>query len=610
MSTTSISSLLSSLGSGSTTQTLSQLLGNPASGSSTGSTSAAAIQSAVNAILNSASNTSGSGINVSATVDAILQIDAAPEQNLQNRVTSLNAQTAALQSLQSNINDFQTALEALTSYSGDFGALTVSSSNNNLVSATAANGTVAGTHVITVSHLATTSAEYTNSFSSATGQLPTGQFKLTVGANSAVTIPVDSGDGTDTLSGLAAYINKQDLGVNASVIADNSGSRLALVSRTTGAAGQITITDDTTSADNSSAFASGSAKLSDGSFDLQIGSNVAVTIPVDGADKTNTLSGLASYINQQHLGVTASVVTSALGSSLSLVPQSTGAAGVISVSNDTTGSGNGMGFPGTYPTTPAAGNGMGFTDAVDGTDASLTVDGIPVDFGSNTVTGVIPGVTLTLSGVTQTSSGQTGTPVTIGITPNLNAVSTDMNSFVTSWNTLIGAINAGIQSNATSGAAGNFSGDPSIDFLQEQLLSSIGSSMSGNNHIVNLQSMGISFQNDGTLSVDSTVLNGALQNNFADVQNLFQSTTGVGSQIQLNINFLSNPVTGPLNADINGIRSEITGLNSQISDFQLRLQGEKTRLLAEYNQVNALLEQLPQMLAQINSQLDALNPSK
>ena len=63
-----------------------------------------------------------------------------------------------------------------------------------------------------------------------------------VGSGAAIVIPVGSADKTNTLSGLVTYINKQGLGVTASVITDSSGSRLALVSQTTGVAGQITIT--------------------------------------------------------------------------------------------------------------------------------------------------------------------------------------------------------------------------------------------------------------------------------------------------------------------------------------------------------------------------------
>jgi len=497
MSTSSIASLLSSLGS-TTNESLSQLLGESSSSSSTSSGEQSAIQDAVNAILNSATNTSGSGIDVQSTVDAILEIDAAPEEQLQQQVTNLNTHTSALQSIQSDLTAFQTSLEALTDFTGDFGALSVSSSNNDVVSATVANGTATRTHTVTVTHLATTSADYSASFSSGTTQLPTGSFDLQVGTNAAVPIPVDSAHNTDTLSGLATYINKQNLGVTASVITDSSGSRLALVSQTSGAAGQITISNDTT------------------------GTN---------------------------------------------------------------------------------GNGMGFTDAVDGHDALLTVDGIPIDSASNTVTGVIPGVTLTLS-------GQSSTPVTLQISPNLTPIANDINNFVSSWNTLIQAINTGIQYNSSTGTAGTLEGDTSVDFVQQELLAALTSSLSGNNGAVNLESIGISLQNDGTLSVDSATLNNALQNNFSAVQNLFQSASGVGQALQTTIDSLSNPVTGPLSVDMNGISSEITDLHSQISDFQKQLQNTQTQLLAEYTQINTMLEQLPETLASINSQLDALNPSK
>jgi len=603
MSTSSISSLLSSLGSGST-ESLSQLLGQTSStsSSSTNSAGAEAIQNAVNAILNSATSTAGSGIDITSTVDAILQIDAAPEVTLDAEVAAANAQTSALQGLQSDITAFQTSLQTLTNPVGDFAGLSVSSSNNNVVSATAANGTAVGTHTVSVSHLATTSADYSATFSSPSAQLPTGTLTLQVGTNAPVVIPVDSADNTSTLSGLEKYINGKNLGVTASVVTESSGSRLTLESQSSGAAGEITLTDGT-SADYSQAFTSASATLPSGSFGLTVGTNSAVTIPVDSTDGTNTLAGLATYINsQQNLGVTATVVTTAAGASLGLVPQSTGAAGVITIANDTTG----MGFTSPYnPASPPVG-GMTFADAVDGTDASLTVDGIPVDSPGNTVTGVIPGMTLTLSGLT--TSGQTDTPVILQVSPNLTPIATDINNFVSSWNTLIQGVNAGIQTNSTTGTAGTLSGDTSVDFVQQQLLAALSSSMSGNNGVVNLQSMGIQMQDDGTLSVDSPTLNNALQNNFSAVQTLFQTTTGVGQAIQKSLTALTNPAKGALNVDMNGIANQVTDLNSQISDFQLQLQATQKQLTAEYTTINTTLEQLPQTLASINSQLNALNP--
>jgi flagellar hook-associated protein 2 len=440
-------------------------------------------------------------------VNAILQADAAPELQLQAQVTTLNTKTAALQTIETDLAAFQTSVQALSDFTGAFSFLGVGSSNNSVVSATAANGTTVGTHTIKVNLLATTGAAYSVAFSSGSAVIPTGSFDIQVGPNSqAEPIPVDSADNTTTLNGLATYINQHDLGVSASVVTDASGARLALVSQTSGTAGALTISNDTT------------------------GTN---------------------------------------------------------------------------------GNGMGFTQALDGlgnplgTDASLTVDGIPVSSASNTVTGVISGVTLTLSGVS-------ASPVTIEIQPDLTQVATAINNFVTGYNKVIQDINAQYQYDGTSGTAPPLLGDPSLDLLQAQLLGGITASITGNNGLVSLHSIGIKVQNDGTLSVDSATLSDALTNNFSAVQNLFQSTSpsGVAQTLNTDLTSLTDSVNGPLNADMTGIGNEVTDLNNQISDFQVHLQQTQQQLLTQYSRINTMLEQLPQTLAQINSQLDALNASK
>ena len=599
--TSSVNSLLSSLNT-SSNDSLSALLGESNSGN-TNAGDTSELQSAVNSILNSATSTSGSGLDVQSTVDAILQIDAQPEINLQNQVTALNSQTSALKQIESDLTSLQTAVQALSDPMGAFGSLAVSSSNNNVVSATASNGTTAGTHTILVSSLATTAAQYSAAFDSASSTLPTGSISLLVGAasptNQAVPIPIDSTDGTNSLSGLAKYINQHNLGVSASVITDASGARLALVSQTSGTGGKITLTDNTT-AEESTNFSSPGATLTSGSFDLQVGSNTAVTIPVDSSDGTNTLSGLESYINKQNLGVSASIVTDGSGSRLVLTTQDPQG---LSISTDNTG----LDFR-------SVNAGMGFTQAVDsttgqplGTDASLSVDGIPITSASNTVTGVIPGTTLTLSGVSTN-------PVTLAIQPDLTTVATALNNFITAYNQTIKDINAQYTYDGTQSSAPPLLGDAALDILQEQLLSGISTSISGNNGLVNLQSIGIQVQQDGSLSVvstnsaDSMSLNDALISNFSAVQNLFQSSGGVAQILNTTLTSLTDTVNGPLNADMNSINNEVTDLNNQITDFQAQLQQTQQQLLTEYSRINTMLEQLPQTLASINSQLDALNP--
>ena len=117
---------------------------------------------------------------------------------------------------------------------------------------------------------------------------------------------------------------------------------------------------------------SATSTLATGSFDIQVaGAANPTVIPVDSADGTNTLNGLASYINSQGPGVTASVITDSGGARLSLVSNTSGGGGNFTVSNDTVG--------------------LGFKKPVTGVDASVTVDGVPIDSSTNTVTTAIPG---------------------------------------------------------------------------------------------------------------------------------------------------------------------------------------------------------------------------
>lgn len=453
----------------------------------------------VNSILNSASGTSGSGIDVTSTVNSILSLLRAPEQLMQQQETTLNTQASALKSIESDLESFRSAVNDLNDFTGAFNSLSVTSSNNNIVSATAANGTAIRNHTVVVNTLATTSSYYSAEVASSSATLDTGSFDIETGANQSVTIPVDSSDNTDTLDGLAQYINDQSSGVTASVVNDAAGARLALVSNTSGAPGDIT------------------------------------------------------------------------------------------VSNDTTGTN---------------GNGMGFTKAVTGKNASLVVDGVPVASTSNTVTGVIPGVTLSLS------SEAPSTTVTIGVHPDLNSAATAINNFLTGYNTLIQDINTQFNYNTSTNSAGALSGNTALQLVQQQLLSDISNSITGNNGIVNLESIGVSMQDDGTLSVNSTELNDALSNNFSAVQALFQSTSpqGITQKLSTDLLQLTDVTTGPLNVELNGINNSISDLNRQIQDFEGQLTVKQQQLTDQYSQINATLEELPSLLSQINSQLDSLNP--
>jgi flagellar hook-associated protein 2 len=203
--------------------------------------------------LNFGSINSGTGIDVAATVSQIIAIQQAVETPWKNQLTSLQAQDTALSSMGTHLSTLSTALQALTDFGGVFASKQGSSSDTNVLSLSSASTLAsAGSHSITVTSLAQTSSMYSAAVSN-TGDTLSGSLTIQIGNGTAQTITVDSS--SNTLSSLAAAINSAGIGVRAGIIKDTSGSRLSLVSSTSGAAGQITMTSSLTDATTGASLA-------------------------------------------------------------------------------------------------------------------------------------------------------------------------------------------------------------------------------------------------------------------------------------------------------------------------------------------------------------------
>ncbi len=291
----------------------------------------------------------------------------------------------------------------------------------------------------------------------------------------------------------------------------------------------------------------------------------------------NTLDQLASYINTQNLGVTASVVNDSSGSRLAIVSNASGAANGFTISGA---------------------SGLTFTQASAGQDASLTVDGIPIDSASNTVTGAVSGLTLNLLGAAP------GGQITVTIAPDTSAVSEAIATFVGAYNTAIGDVNTQYTVNANN-QEGPLASDSTVSSLQDILLSSGSYATGSSNGIGTLADLGITMNTDGTLTLDTATLTNAVQNNFAAVQSFMQgpASNGFASYLNGQLNNLTTPVTGAFTVDLLGITNQNTNLQEQINNFQSYLNTQQTLLTAEYNQADITLQELPQEEAQVNAEL-------
>ena len=323
-----------------------------------------------------------------------------------------------------------------------------------------------------------------------------------------------------------------------------------------------------------------------GTLSIGVGGAAAQTITIDSTN--NTLSTLAAAINSGNYGVTANIITTSGGQLLSLVSNTSGAAGNITLGGSLQDS-----------TTSKA---ISFSQGQAGQDAQLTVDGVSITSSSNTVTNAIQGVTV------QLLSAAPSTSVQVEVTNDNTDVVTAVNNLVTAYNKVIGDLNTQ-EGNTSSGTAQPLFGNPAVATIQESLQSAMSFLQSGN-AISSVIQLGISTNTDGTLSLNADTLSSALNSNYQAVVNFFQpsgTSTTFGANLTKAVDNLGN--SAPYGAVYLALQQDSaveTSLNTSISNEETLIGSERAQLTTELNQANYELEQIPSAINQVNEIYSAI----
>lgn len=182
----------------------------------------------------------GSGIDIEGLISQLVAAEAEPTNARYNqRESDLQAELSAFGTLKGALSSFQTSLSSLGE-SDTFQVYTASSSNEDLFTATAANGAVGGSYDIEITQLAQSEQVRSGFFTDSSEVMGTGTLDITLGADTfQLTI-----DGTNnTLEGIRDAINaaSDNPGVTASLINVDAGTQLILTSDTVGATNTISV---------------------------------------------------------------------------------------------------------------------------------------------------------------------------------------------------------------------------------------------------------------------------------------------------------------------------------------------------------------------------------
>jgi flagellar hook-associated protein 2 len=192
----------------------------------------------------------------------------------------------------------------------------------------------------------------------------------------------------------------------------------------------------------------------------------------------------------------------------------------------------------------------------------------------------------------------------IAITPGSNDTLASLASYINQqgW-----GVTADVVSDATGSHLeiySNNDGSSNVLFVANNTTNLSFNNAAGSSYF-SLLGLGITMNNDGTLSINSGQLSGAITNNAAGVLSFFQNTaqTGFADKFAKALQSLTDPTLGLLNMDLAQNRTQQQDLANSLTDLQDRIAAEQQQLQTQYSQVNALLQEFPYQLEAIQLEL-------
>lgn len=335
----------------------------------------------------------------------------------------------------------------------------------------------------------------------------------------------------------------------------------------------------------SAKFTTATGSIGTGTLTLKVGTTAT---PIVINTKNNTLTGLKEAINGSGAAVSASIVN--VGSSgspdyrLMLQSKQTGTANAVTVSGALSGG-----------TDPFPGGGQVVRAAA---DALFSVNGLSVSRSSNTVSDVIPGVSFVLlkegdhNGVIDSTDPSANVTLSVDGT-SLKSV---IQNFVDSYNAVNKIANDQFTLDPNTHKQGILGGDATLRGVIARLRTEIARPGGIGTGFKFISDIGITFQEDGSLSVDDAKLTQALQTNPNGVSNLFTLVqNGIGKRIPDTVDSFISSVNGSL-------MFRQKGIEASIADIDKKVARENDRIAAYQAQLTRQFTAMEQMVSQMQSQ--------
>lgn len=330
-----------------------------------------------------------------------------------------------------------------------------------------------------------------------------------------------------------------------------------------------------------------------GSITIKVGSGAETVLNFDTTN--SSLDGIASAVNAAKLGVTASVVNDGNGFRLVLQSDKSGTANAISKFN-------GSGDLATLLPSDGGGN-TTLRQLAEAKDAELRIGdpntGLLVTKSSNTVTDVIPGVTLTLK---DEADG-----ITVDVTRDSQATKDKIKAFVTAMNSAVTYFTGNASFDATSKKAGALLADSDLRRSLNEITSGLFDNVTGQpDGYGSLANLGITIdQKTGTLSFNETTFDAAYAANPTATQTLFSTAADTA---KTRLNNMTDATLGQIYFKTDSLKDSITKMTEQIKKSDERLAQRRERYEREFQQMEKLIQGFNAQSTSLNNFISSLTP--
>jgi flagellar hook-associated protein 2 len=301
-------------------------------------------------------------------------------------------------------------------------------------------------------------------------------------------------------------------------------------------------------------------------------------------DSTDTLSSIATKINNANAGVSASVLFDGTKYRLMVASKATGTANAATFTE--------------------TGTGLGLSNSanvkVPAKDAKLSIDGVDIVRSTNVIDDAIPGITITANSIQAATDPDTS----VTVSNDTSSLTDKLSSFVSAFNSVAGSVASQLTYNASATTQSALFGDSTMRSLQGAL-NAFASQTFGTMH---LDDLGLSLDKDGLMTLDSTKLTTALQANPDAITSLFV-TGGLAKSVSDMSKMYSEAGDGILVTKSAGLTDRNKLLQDSIDQIEQNATALQTRLQDQFTQMEAALSTMQSQSSYITQMLSSSSSS-